>query len=175
MTYSSQSIQDAAPTRRSFMRSFLQTGVCLLGLAAISMKAKALTRAENSHPLCGLEGESNGNETSSVNPQVPYIYWTWGEVRRGDCTISPGAMFQLFADGSTRWKCDIRSSDSGDEWDGRFEILNQGGQVLAATPGYHFDISQENVTKHWEEFRGPNASLAAAYPQARSISFYCSC
>jgi hypothetical protein len=84
-------------------------------------------------------------------------------------------MFQLFADGSTRWKCDIRSSDSGDEWDGRIEILNQSGQVLAVTPGYHFDISNENVTKHWEEVRGPNGSLAAAYPNARSLNLFCSC
>jgi hypothetical protein len=108
-------------------------------------------------------------------PQGPYIYWTFGELRRGDCTIAPGATFYLYADGSTRWVCDLRSSDSGDEWDGHFEITNASGQVLVATPNYHFDISQENVTRHWEDSRGPNASLAAAYSQAGRISFFCSC
>ena len=71
--------------------------------------------------------------------------------------------------------CDLRSSDSGDEWDGRFEIKNANGQVLAATPGYHFDISNDNVTKHWDESRGPNASLAAAFPTASTINYICSC
>lgn len=170
MTKNSASIP-SAQNRRGFLKTTL-AGVYLLGVA-LSVKPKPLSSGQRVDALLGgIEGKTYENNTEL---QVPFISWTWGEVQRGDCTIAPGAVFQLFADGSTRWKCDLRSSDSGDEWDGRFEILNQNGQVLAVTPGYHFDISQENVTRHWEEFRGSNSSLAAAYASARSVTFYCSC
>src|SRR5437764_13913676 len=59
--------------------------------------------------------------------------WTWGQVRRGDCTIDAGATFTLFSDGSTQWICDISSTDSGDEWDGFFRITNASGVVLFDT------------------------------------------
>jgi len=144
------------------------------GFAAVSRKTQA------SSPLISSDdrqaySEPYASNTGTLEPQGPYIYWTFGQISRGDCTIAPGSTFYLYANGATRWVCDLRSSDSGDEWDGRFDITNINGQVLASTPNYHFDISQDNVTKHWDESRGPNASLAAAYSQARGISFVCSC
>ena len=163
--------------RRTFLTMLMASGVSLLGVMTLGGNPAPVSGRSRFRALRGgLKGKPIDNlHESRIAPQVPYIYWSWGEIRRGDCTIAPGAVLQLFADGSTRWKCDLRSSDSGDEWDGRFEITNANGQVLAATPNYHFDISQENVTRHWEEFRGPNASLAAAYPNARGINFFCSC
>jgi hypothetical protein len=157
--------------RRNFVKAFAGGAASLMGLSMISN-----LRVFGSRRRFGVTASNPANGAERVGAQqVPYIYWTWGEIKRGDCTVAPGAVFYLFANGASRWICDLRSSDSGDEWDGRFEIKNLNGQVLAATPNYHFDISQENVSRHWDESRGPNSSLAAAYPNAKSISFDCSC
>lgn len=102
-------------------------------------------------------------------------FWTWGEIRRGDCTIDAGATFTLFSDGSTHWICDISSTDTGDEWDGFFRITNAGGVVLFDTGRYHFDIHDSNLKKRWNEFRGPNAQFAQAFNEAQRNSFFCSC
>lgn len=102
-------------------------------------------------------------------------FWTWGQIRRGDCTIDAGATFTLFSDGSTSWVCDISSTDSGDERDGFFRVTNAGGVVLFDTSRYHFDISEANVKKRWNEFRGPNAHFAQAFNEASGNSFSCSC
>lgn len=101
--------------------------------------------------------------------------WTWGQIRRGDCTIDAGATFTLFSDGSTHWVCDISSTDSGDEWDGRFRVTNAGGVVLFDTSPYHFDISESNVKKRWNEHRGPNAQFAQSFNEAQGNSFFCTC
>lgn len=101
--------------------------------------------------------------------------WTWGQIRRGDCTIDAGATFTLFSDGSTHWICDISSTDSGDEWDGSFRVTTAGGVVLFDTSPYHFDISQSNVKKRWNEHRGPNGQFAQAFNEAQGNSFSCSC
>jgi len=102
-------------------------------------------------------------------------FWTFGQIRRGDCTIDAGATFTLFSDGSTSWVCDISSTDSGDEWEGSFRITNAGGVVLFDTGGYHFDISESNVKKRWNEFRGPNGQFAQAFNEAQGNSFSCNC
>jgi hypothetical protein len=101
--------------------------------------------------------------------------WTWTEIRRGDCTIDAGATFILFSDGSTNWTCNISSTDSGDEWDGRFRITNASGVVLFDTAPYHFDISESNVKKRWNENRGPNGQFAQAFNEAHGNGFSCSC
>jgi hypothetical protein len=101
--------------------------------------------------------------------------WTWNVIRRGDCTIEAGARFTLYSDGSTRWVCDISSTDSGDEWDGRFRITNAGGTVLFDTDRYHFDISQANVKKRWDEPRGPRDDFARQFNEAQGNSFFCNC
>ena len=101
--------------------------------------------------------------------------WTWGKIERGDCDINQGATFTLFSDGSTHWVCDIRSDDSGDEWDGFFRVKNSAGVVLFDTGRYHFDISEKNVTKRWNELRGPDGNFAAAFNEAQSNDFLCSC
>lgn len=101
--------------------------------------------------------------------------WTWGAIRRGDCTIEAGARFTLYSDGSTHWVCDISSTDSGDEWDGSFRITNAGGTVLFDTGRYHFDISQANVKKRWDEPRGPRDDFARQFNEAQVNSFSCSC
>jgi len=134
------------------------------------MKSKAIAQAslERSSKLGVAEAQEKNQILASK-------YWTWGEIRRGDCTIDGGATFTLFSDGSTTWVCDISSSDSGDEWDGAFRVTNAAGVVLFDTGGYHFDISEENVKKRWNEFRGPNGQLAAAFNEAYGNSFTCSC
>lgn len=106
---------------------------------------------------------------------MAYVYWTFsGDIRRGDCTIRSGATFYLYQDGSTRWVCDISSSDSGDEWDGDFVCTNAGG-VQLWSDHYHFDISDEGVWKRWDESRGPNGNRAASFGEARGLTFFCSC
>ena len=102
-------------------------------------------------------------------------FGTWDQIRRGDCTIDAGATFTLFSDGSTSWVCDISSTDSGDEWDGFFRVTNAGGVVLFDTGRYHFDISEANAKKRWNEFRGPNAQFAQAFHEAQGNGFACSC
>ena len=114
-------------------------------------------------------------EAQQQNQILASKFWTWGEIRRGDCTIHAVATFTLFSDGSTLWVCDISSSDSGDEWDGVFRVTNAAGVVLFDTGRYHFDISEQNVTKRWNEFRGPNGQFAAAFNEAQGNSFTCSC
>jgi len=163
---------NSVPSRRNFVKSMASATACMFGLAMASR-----TRAFSSGKSFGVAGSNpgSGTENTEAGQQIPYISWPFGEIRRGDCTIAPGAVFYLYANGASRWVCDLRSSDSGDEWDGHFEIKNGNGQVLAATPNYHFDISQDNVSRHWDESRGPNSSLAAAYPNAGTISFQCSC
>jgi hypothetical protein len=101
--------------------------------------------------------------------------WTWGEIRRGDCTIDAGAAFTLFSDGSTNWTCNISSTDTGDEWDGAFRVTNGAGVVLFDTGRYHFDISESGVKKRWNENRGPNAQFAQSFNEAQGNSFSCSC
>lgn len=171
MNYETNQTPAAGTNRRHFVKAVASGAAAMLGLA-ISAKVNAFTPRERFSVSPRTSGTGSEN---LAGQQVPYVYWTWGEIRRGDCTISPGSVFYLYANGVSRWVCDLRSSDSGDEWDGRFEIKNANGQVLAATPNYHFDISQDNVTKHWDESRGANPSLAAAYPNASSVIFNCSC
>ena len=98
-----------------------------------------------------------------------------GEIRRGDCTIDAGATFTLFSDGSTNWTCDISSTDSGDEWDGSFRVSNAASVVLFDTGPYHFDISDSNVKKRWNENRGPNGQFAQSFNEAQGNSFSCNC
>jgi len=101
--------------------------------------------------------------------------WTWNAIRRGDCTIDAGASFTLYSDGSTRWVCDISSTDSGDEWDGFFRVTNGAGTVLFDTDRYHFDISEANVRKRWDEPRGSRDDFARAFAEASGNSFACDC
>jgi hypothetical protein len=163
-------------TRRRISKAFAEAAACLLAVTvSISTISNRATSTSASPAVMVNASTGTAPGTAIPDPQSPYIYWTFGEIRRGDCTLSPGGTFYLYADGSTRWVCDLRSSDSGDEWDGHFEITNANGQVLAATPSYHFDISLQNVTRHWDDSRGSNASLAVAYAQARGINFFCSC
>lgn len=100
--------------------------------------------------------------------------WTWIKVERGDCTIK-NASFTLFEDGSTNWSCDISSTDSGDEWEGFFSIKDAAGVELFKAIRYHFDIHDSNSVKHWNEARGPNATFAAHFNEAKKISFFCNC
>lgn len=103
------------------------------------------------------------------------ITWTFpSEIKRGDCTINAGAQFTLYENGATNWRCDIRSSDSGDEWDGDMRCLNNANTQLWSDH-YHFDISDENVTKRWDESRGANEARANSFNEAARISFSCSC
>ena len=114
-------------------------------------------------------------EAQEKNQILASKSWSWGQIRRGDCTIDAGATFTLFSDGSTHWICDISSTDSGDEWDGAFRITNGAGVVLFDTSPYHFDISDANVKKRWNEFRGANGHFAQAFNEAQGNSFTCSC
>lgn len=161
-----------ASSRRRLVKGLASAAKCVASLVLVFTMTTGFAAGID---LTSDNSSVEDAKATNAEPQVPYVYWTFGEIRRGDCTIAPGGTLYLYANGVTRWVCDLRSSDSGDEWDGRFEIRNSNGQVLASTPGYHFDISQENVTRHWDESRGPNPSLAAAYPQAWTISFICSC
>ncbi len=105
---------------------------------------------------------------------MSYKFWTFGQIDRGDCTIFPGGTFTLYQDGSTNWRCDIKSSDSGDEWDGDFHCENQGHTHLWSDH-YHFDISVENQVRRWDESRGPDSTRSNTYPEAHWLSFACSC
>lgn len=156
--------------RRGFLKNLLTAGTCLAGLSVVSLKALSKDFAS---PVTSTS-KSDLNVVSSAHPQGAKS-WSFGEIRQGDCTIAPGATFTLFSDGSTHWKCTISSSDSGDEWRGRFDITNAQGNVLATTPGYHFDISVENQSRNWDERRGGNAALSNAFPGAHGISFHCEC
>lgn len=101
--------------------------------------------------------------------------WSFDAIQRGDCRIEAGATFTLFSDGSTLWVCDISSGDSGDEWDGFFRITSAGGVVLFDTGNYHFDISEKDVKKRWNDHRGANGTYAQHFNEATSIAFHCSC
>lgn len=129
---------------------------------------KQATNAQQSLDLVAAEAQEKNQILASKS-------WAWGEIRRGDCTVYAGATFTLFSDGSTHWICDISSTDSGDEWDGAFRVTNAGGVVLFDTGRYHFDISESNVKKKWNEYRGPNAHFAQSFNEARGNSFFCSC
>jgi hypothetical protein len=128
-------------------------------------------RAESLQTASSL-GLANAQEKNLI---LASKFWTWSQIRRGDCTIDSGATFTLFSDGSTSWVCDISSIDSGDEWDGSFRVTNAGGVVLFDTGRYHFDISDANVKKRWNEFRGPNAQFAQSFNEAQGNSFSCDC
>lgn len=114
-------------------------------------------------------------EAQEKNQILASKSFSWGEIRRGDCTIDAGATFTLYSDGSSNWKCDISSTDSGDEWDGFFRVENAGGVVLAEVGNYHFNISDSNTKKRWNESRGPNGTLAGAFAEAARMSFFCDC
>lgn len=126
-------------------------------------------------PEKGQEAEDfSQSDAQERNEILASKFWTWSLIRRGDCTIE-NATFTLFSDGSTHWICDISSTDSGDEWDGVFRITNAGGVVLFDTGRYHFDISESNVKKRWNEFRGANGQFAQAFNEARGNAFFCRC
>lgn len=103
-----------------------------------------------------------------------YKFWVFDDIRRGDCIIFKGGTFTLYENGATNWRCDIRSSDSGDEWDGDFVCKNSGNVVLWQDH-YHFDISDEDVTKRWDETRGANQPRANSFNEAYWLSFNCDC
>jgi len=156
------------PTRRGFIK-LLTAGAFLVG----SLKVAALARRNSSESLVSLEPRSGA---AGVEPALQVAKsWTFGEIKRGDCTIAPGGTFTLFSNGAQRWTCNVSSTDTGDEWDGRFEIFNAQGQSLGFTPNFHFDISVSNQSRHWDQSNGPNQAMAAAFSQAHGISFHCSC
>jgi hypothetical protein len=115
-----------------------------------------------------------GTQAAGTAASLASKYWTFNQIDRGDCTIFPGGVFTLYADGSTNWRCDIKSTDSGDEWDGDFISENQGHTQLWSDH-YHFDISDENQVKRWDDSRGPNAARANAFQEAYWLSFRCDC
>jgi len=114
------------------------------------------------------------SETFDVNLNMPYKFWSFSEIKRGDCTILAGGMLTLYVDGTINWRCDIRSSDSGDEWDGDF-ICYSANDVVLWQEHFHFDISSQNVTKRWDETRGANPSRANSFNEASKLSFNCNC
>ena len=105
---------------------------------------------------------------------MAYKFWTFGQIGRGDCMIFAGAVFTLYQDGTTNWRCDIRSSDSGDEWDGDIICYN-AANVELWRDHYHFNISDENATKRWDETRGANAARANSFAEASTLNFSCNC
>jgi hypothetical protein len=112
---------------------------------------------------------------------------------KGDCRIAGGAEFRFYRNGSTCWECDIMSSDSGDEWEGKFS----GGEVgynpdtidglkkilMVIRNDYNFDISDANLWKHWLLEYPPSAveyvrngiGLSEAYDRMAIVAFYCGC
>jgi hypothetical protein len=107
-------------------------------------------------------------------------------IKRGDCTIAPGASFLLYEDGSTHWNCYISSSDTGDEWSGTMVILDAAKRgIIGMEPDYEFDISDKDQWKHWVLPLGPEKAIlvspniaptiAIAYAQAAYLGFECSC
>ena len=158
-----------ASPRRGFIKNLLAAGLCLVG----TVKVAALSRRRPSETFVPPEPAPN-TAGSTAAPQVAKS-WTFGEIKRGDCTIAPGGTFTLFSDGSQRWTCNISSTDSGDEWDGHFEVFNAQGQSLVSTPNFHFDISVSNQSRHWDQANGPNSALSAAFGPANGLTFHCSC
>lgn len=155
--------------RRGFIKNMLAAGLCLVG----TVKVAALSRRKPSESS-GLPRREPDAAGSAAALQAA-TSWTFGEIKRGDCTIAPGGTFTLFSNGAQRWTCNVSSTDTGDEWDGRFEIFNAQGQSLGFTPNFHFDISVSNQSRHWDQTNSPNQALAAAFGSAHGVSFHCSC
>ncbi len=157
------------PPRRGFIKNLLAAGLCVVG----AVKVGALSRLRPSESFAPPE-PAPGAAGSAAAAQAAKS-WTFGEIKRGDCTIAPGGTFTLFSDGSQRWTCNISSTDTGDEWDGHFEVFNAQGQSLASSPNFHFDISVSNQSRHWDQSNGPNSALSAAFGPAQGLTFHCSC
>ncbi len=96
---------------------------------------------------------------------VPYYYWTFGEMRSGDCVMYAGATLKYFADGSITWVSDLSSSDTGDEWE-----MALGPTRAPRDPLFDlyfwYDIKDANTVKHWEQVRPPNPTYANVFSQA---------
>lgn len=125
-----------------------------------------------------IEAEASDFSTADAqdtNQLLAYKWWTFDPIQTGDCLIEAGATFTLYSDGSTHWTCDISSGDTGDEWDGYFRVKNSNGVVLFDTGNYHFNISEKDVKKRWDEHRGANAGYAQHFNEAHSLNFPCSC
>ncbi|ANI90238.1 hypothetical protein A9P82_13625 [Arachidicoccus ginsenosidimutans] len=105
---------------------------------------------------------------------MPHKSFAFQEIRKGDCTIFSGATFTLYANGAINWRCNIKSSDSGDEWDG-YIICYNANNVELWREHFHFDIHDGNVIKRWDETRKPDTKKAHSFNEANRIVFTCNC
>jgi|GEM_PF-3675809 len=125
-----------------------------------------------------MENATTAEKLKEVNPDdlhpsyKPFSFAAW--IHRGDCSILPGAQFKLYENGTTNWLCEIKSEDSGDEWDG-YIVCTNANKLELWRDHYHFNINDGGVTKRWDETRGPDLGKAHSYAEAFSISFVCNC
>jgi hypothetical protein len=118
------------------------------------------------------------------------LVFNFGEIRRGDCTITNG-VFRFYENGATLWECTIFSADSGDEWwssfsggelgyDGNPETLDKF--LFAVAFPYHFDIRDANTPKFWRQELTPQyieyktgIGPWETFNRLRSIAVTCNC
>ena len=98
------------------------------------------------------------NPKDATNPRIvpPFKAWKADVIRYGrDCSLW-NFEYRLYQDGTTHLTGDVYSSDTGDEWD--MQVLfsptpNELDITMYIDPHYHYDISDKDTFKHWDEPR----------------------
>ncbi|KAF9934673.1 hypothetical protein FBU30_000997 [Linnemannia zychae] len=98
---------------------------CVAFLASISA-----TIAEGTGNNPGAVGES-GDSQSFAAPEPEHKWWTWGDLKVGDCHES-GGLLQLYRDGTLKFTARTWTEHSwtGDIWHATFIFKDTNGQEV---------------------------------------------
>ncbi|MET7289632.1 DUF6294 family protein [Streptomyces sp. NPDC005573] len=105
------SIRTIGGTRRT--RKFLATAVATAALTAGALIPTAGAAAAPAHAPA-------------------WKSFTWGTLRKGDCTMFRGARWTVYPDGTAYFRATVTSSDNNDAWLMRARLKDADGAVLTA-------------------------------------------
>jgi hypothetical protein len=95
--------------------------------------------------------------------------WTLSPRSPGDCDLKNGVL-TLNPDGSWSFTCQVRSDDTGDEYDITFYLEDEDGNTLE-TISSHFDISVANTWRTWSD----SGSYDTSYKRIKRVATSHSC
>ncbi|MET0235059.1 MAG: DUF6294 family protein [Kibdelosporangium sp.] len=97
------------------------------------------------------------NDTSAKLSWTPWEF-TWGLIRKGDCTMFEGAKWTLFPNGTASFDATVTSGDDNDAWViWHVDLVDGNGAILGSL------ASEHPIEGDWRKFVRNMPSSAERY------------